>query len=136
MILLSLGGLVLFVVLVALIPWPPLEGVQLLAVGVILALVPAVIWLVFFYQQDRKEPEPKRVVLRVFLFGALMAGGAGQRIIDLFRVDEWPYGSAWLQFGALILIVGFTEEFFKYAAVRYTVFPTDDFTSSSFGDAK
>jgi RsiW-degrading membrane proteinase PrsW (M82 family) len=126
--LLSLAGLVLFVVLVALIPWPPLEGVQLLAVGVILALVPAMIWLVFFYQQDRKEPEPKRVVLRVFLFGALMAGGAGQRIIDLFRVEEWSYGSAWLQLGALILIVGFTEEFFKYAAVRYTVFPTDDFS--------
>lgn len=125
--LLALGGLALFVILVGLVPWPRLEGVPLLAVGTILALVPALLWLIFFYQQDRKEPEPKRVVLRVFLFGALMAGGAGQPIIDLFRVDEWVQGSAWLRLAALILIVGFTQEFFKYAAVRYTVFPTADF---------
>jgi protease PrsW len=126
-VLLSLGGLALFIILVALIPWPPLEGIPLLAVGIVLALVPALLWIVFFYQQDRKEPEPKRVVLRVFLFGALMAGGAGQPIINLFHVDDWMHGSAWLRLAALILIVGFTQEFFKYAAVRYTVFPTPDF---------
>jgi len=109
------------------VPQPRYEGLPLLAVGIILALVPAVLWLIFFYQQDRKEPEPKRVVLRVFLFGALMASGAGEPIIDLFRVDGWFHGSAWLRLGALILIVGVTQEFFKYAAVRYTVFPTADF---------
>ena len=126
--LLSLGGLALFVLFVGLVPQPRLEGVPLLAVGILLALVPAVIWLVFFYLQDRREPEPKRVVLRVFLFGALMASGAGQPIItDLFRVDEWLPSSAWLRLVGLILIVGFTQEFFKYAAVRYTVFPTAEF---------
>jgi RsiW-degrading membrane proteinase PrsW (M82 family) len=56
-----------------------------------------------------------------------MASGAGQPIISLFRADEWVQGSVWLRLGALILIVGFTQEFFKYAAVRYTVFPTADF---------
>jgi len=125
--LLSLGGLALFIILMGLVPWPRLEDMPLLALGIILALVPALLWLIFFYQQDRKEPEPKRVVLRVFFFGALMASGIAQPIISLFHVDEWVRGSAWLQLGALILIAGFTQEFFKYAAVRYTVFPTPDF---------
>jgi RsiW-degrading membrane proteinase PrsW (M82 family) len=124
----SLGGLALFVLLVGLIPQPRLEGGLLLIVGIVLALVPAALWLLLFYQQDRKEPEPKRIVLRVFLFGALMASGAGQPIIqDLFRVDEWLHGGVWLRLAGLILVVGFTQEFFKYAAVRYTVFPTADF---------
>jgi RsiW-degrading membrane proteinase PrsW (M82 family) len=123
----SLVGLAAFVALMGLIPQPRYEGIPLLAVGIVLALVPALFWLVFFYQQDRKEPEPKRVVLRVFLFGALMASGAGQPILSLFGVDEWFHGSAWLRLAGLILIVGFSQEFFKYAAVRYTVFPTADF---------
>jgi RsiW-degrading membrane proteinase PrsW (M82 family) len=110
------------------IPQPSLEGVPLLALGIVLALVPAGLWLVFFYSQDRKEPEPKRVVLRVFLFGAVMASGAGLRLVgDLFRVGEWLQVNPWLRLGGLILIVGFTQEFLKYFAVRYTVFPTADF---------
>ncbi len=124
----SLAGLALFVAFVALVPQPRLEGVPLVLLGFVLALVPAAIWLIFFYHQDRREPEPKRVVLRVFLFGALMASGAGVPVIrDLFRVQGWMEGTPWLHLGALILVVGFTQEFLKYATVRYTVFPTDDF---------
>ena len=37
------------------------------------------------------------------------------------------HGSPWLRLGGLILIVGFTQEFLKYATIRYTVFPTSDF---------
>lgn len=124
----SLVGLGLFVAFVALIPQPRLEGVPLVLLGIVLALVPAAIWLAFFYHQDRREPEPKRVIARVFLFGAVMASGAGVPIIrDLFRVEAWMEGTPWLHFVGLILVVGFTQEFLKYATVRYTVFPTPDF---------
>lgn len=126
--LISLAGLALFVALMGLIPQPRLEGVPLLALGILLALAPAALWLLFFYQQDRKEPEPKRVVLRVFLFGAVMASGAGLRLVgDLFRVGEWLQVNPWLRLGGLILLVGFTQEYLKYFTVRYTVFPTADF---------
>lgn len=125
----SLVGIAVFITVMGLIPQPSYGGIPLLAVGTVLALVPALLWLIFFYQQDRKEPEPKRVVLRVFLFGALMASGAGEPILNLFRVDEWIHGNAWLRLAALILVVGFVQEFFKYAAVRYTVFPTGDFNN-------
>jgi RsiW-degrading membrane proteinase PrsW (M82 family) len=124
----ALAGLVLFVALMGLIPQPRLEGVPLVLVGILLALVPAALWLVFFYSQDRREPEPKRVILRVFFFGTVMAMGAGLLIIDdLFRVDEWSQISPWVRLGGLVLVVGFTQEFLKYVAVRYTVFPTPDF---------
>lgn len=126
--LVALGGLVGFVILMGLIPQPSLEGGPLLMAGVLLALVPAVLWLVFFYQQDRKEPEPKRLIIRVFLLGALLASGAGLPIIrDLFLVQEWLPDDHLLRLVGLILVVGFTQEFLKYAAVRYTVFPTPDF---------
>src|SRR5438046_9875650 len=61
--LVCIGAVVLFAALV----WATeqltharLGGVALLAAGIVMALVPGLIWLVAFYQQDRLEPEPKR----------------------------------------------------------------------------
>lgn len=78
--LIEVAGLVVFVALVALIAnitRPHLEGVALVVVGVILALIPALIWLAFFYLQDVREPEPKQLVLGVFVLGALVARAVG-----------------------------------------------------------
>ena len=38
------------------------------------AFVPALLWLVFIYRRDRYEPEPKTLILRLFLWG-LCEGG-------------------------------------------------------------
>src|SRR5580698_1714109 len=40
----------------------------------LMATVPAVLWLGFFYLMDRYEPEPKHLVAGVFVLGALVAG--------------------------------------------------------------
>src|SRR5690349_13533932 len=42
---------------------PVFTSTTLLITGLALALVPAAIWLVFFYQQDRVEPDPKGYVI-------------------------------------------------------------------------
>jgi hypothetical protein len=42
-----------------------------------LALVPAALWLIFFYQQDRLEPEPVGNVVRMFVIGLALAGAIG-----------------------------------------------------------
>jgi RsiW-degrading membrane proteinase PrsW (M82 family) len=124
----ALLGLVAFVVIIRLLPQDRLQGEWLLAAGIVLALVPALLWLSFFYQQDRREPEPKRIVFRVFLAAAVLASGAGLPIIrDLFRVEEWATGDLWLRLAGMILAVGFTQELLKYVAIRYSVFPTSDF---------
>ena len=43
----------------------------------LVSILPGVLWLAFFYRQDRYEPEPKRVIVRVFLGGMLMVIPAG-----------------------------------------------------------
>ncbi|MCX7706913.1 MAG: PrsW family glutamic-type intramembrane protease, partial [Anaerolineae bacterium] len=126
------GVLVLFVLLVALIAGltrPRLEGAGLLTVSLILALVPAAIWLAIFYVQDVREPEPKRLVLSVFLLGALLAQAVGRLVTeDLFRVSQWmATAGPLLHILAAILIIGFTEMFLVYAAVRFSVYNLPEF---------
>jgi len=107
---------------------PVLDGVALIAVGVLLALVPAAIWLVAFYRQDRLEPEPKRAVLGVFLLGGIMAEAIGQPLIrSLFHVQDWLYNSPLVGLFGSILVIGFVQEFLKYAGVRYTIFNSPEF---------
>jgi RsiW-degrading membrane proteinase PrsW (M82 family) len=125
---------VALVVFVALVAWiapqlpPTLEGTPLVLAGIILAVIPALIWLVFFYRQDRLEPEPKGYVIGVFILGALLASAVALPIIeDLFQIQDWLYKSTWVYILGSILIIGFTEEFLKYAAVRYTVYPSAEF---------
>src|SRR5262245_11956662 len=66
---------------------PDLAGPALIVAGVALALGPGLLWLLFFYQQDRLEPEPIGQVGRVFIAGLALAGGIGIPITDqLFRV--------------------------------------------------
>src|SRR4030065_1159083 len=73
----ALIGFILLAVGVDTFAQPTLEGGLLLAVGIAVALVPALIWLLFFYLQDRLEPEPKRYVIGVFILAALLAAAGG-----------------------------------------------------------
>jgi RsiW-degrading membrane proteinase PrsW (M82 family) len=124
-------GQVAFVLLVeglASLLEPTLAGWALVAAGLALALIPALIWLIFFYQQDRLEPEPKGYVLGVFVLGALLAQAIGIPLVeDVFDVRHWLPISPWASLGGSILVIGFTQEFLKYAAVRYSVYPSAEF---------
>ncbi|HUW14916.1 MAG TPA: PrsW family glutamic-type intramembrane protease [Anaerolineae bacterium] len=124
----ALMGFIVLVVGVDRFVQPSFEGVLLLAAGILLALVPALIWLLFFYLLDRLEPEPKRYVIGVFFLGALLAAAIGIPLVnDLFGVSGWLYEGALVQLVGGILVIGFAQEFLKYAAVRYTVFGSREF---------
>jgi RsiW-degrading membrane proteinase PrsW (M82 family) len=117
----------LVVALVALLK-PTLTGWALVVVGLVIALVPALIWLAFFYQQDRLEPEPKRHIVGVFILGALLAQAVGFPLLeDVFDVRRWLPISPWVNLFGSILVIGFTQEFLKYAAVRYSIYPSAEF---------
>jgi RsiW-degrading membrane proteinase PrsW (M82 family) len=113
---------------------PAFTPSTLILTGVILALVPAGIWLLFFYQQDRLEPEPAGNVLGVFALGALLAAAVGVPVVEsLFRVSRWLYADALTTILGSILVVGFTQEFLKYAAVRYSIYRTSEFDEPTDG---
>lgn len=113
---------------------PVFTNTTLLLTGVFLALVPAAIWLIFFYLQDRAEPEPKGFVLGVFGLGALLAAAVGIPVVEnLFRVSHWLRTDTMSTIVGGILVVGFMQEFLKYAAVRYSIYNSDEFDEPTDG---
>lgn len=97
-------------------------------VAILLLLVPAVLWLGYFYLQDRHEPEPKHYVAGVFLLGAFVAFPIARFLEDLLPVAGWTGGplSARAVFAA-ILPLGLAQELAKLLVVRYSVYLSDEF---------
>lgn len=105
-----------------------LSGGLLVVLGIVVALIPAAIWLAFFYQQDRLEPEPKSYLLAVFVLGALVASGLGIPLVrDVLRVNDWLYRDPLTHLLGSIFAVGFVQEFLKFAAVRFSIYNSGEF---------
>jgi RsiW-degrading membrane proteinase PrsW (M82 family) len=106
-------------------PWlrATLSGPGLATVAVLLAIVPAVLWLAVFHAQDR-EPEPRTMVLKVFLLGALLAAAVGEPLIAAFDLSSWAREGLLARLLAGVLVVGVVQETLKYAAVRHSVYPS------------
>lgn len=113
---------------------PTFTPLQLILAGSVIAIVPAVLWMIFFYLQDRLEPEPRSFVIRVFLLGALVAAAIGIPVVEnLFDVRNWIYLNPATSILGAILVVGFTQEFLKYAAVRWSVYDSPEFDERADG---
>jgi len=85
-----------------------------------LGFLPAIAWLIFFLLEDRIHPEPKKMVLKVFIAGILSAAAAAAIQIILqdtaftrFNIQDTSKSS--------FLILSFIEEFVKFAAVYVAV---------------
>lgn len=130
-VLLQIGGVVIFAALVALLTSfvrIQLSGASLIVAGVVLAIVPAALWMWMFYQQDRIEPEPRGYVIGVFVLGALLAYAIGQPLIrDVFAMQNWLGSNMIIALVGSILVGGFVQQFLLYAAVRYSVFNSAEF---------
>jgi RsiW-degrading membrane proteinase PrsW (M82 family) len=96
--------------------------------------VPSAIWLAFFYQSDRLEPEPKGYVLGVFVLGMLLAAAVGVPLVEKgFSISKWLYADTFTTIFGSILVVGFIQEFLKYAAVRFSVYGSAEFDEATDG---
>jgi RsiW-degrading membrane proteinase PrsW (M82 family) len=96
-------------------------------IGLFLAIVPTALWLLYFYRQDRLEPEPKSHLGLVFFAALLLTDVIGRRVInDWFRVPEWASYNAWTSLGASILIISVTYLAIVYVSVRL-VYGTTEF---------
>jgi RsiW-degrading membrane proteinase PrsW (M82 family) len=98
----------------------------------LMAGIPAVFWLGFFYLMDRHEPEPKQLVAGVCVLGALIAAP----LADFVQGQVAPsaaLGVAGLSPFSLdrvlhaVLVVGLSQEMCKYAVVRYTIYMSREF---------
>lgn len=81
-----------------------------------LGFLPAIVWLMFFLLEDRIHPEPKKMVVKIFLVGIISAlvAAAIQQVfqdtlftkLDITKTD-----------GTSFVIFSFIEELVKFAAV-------------------
>ncbi|WP_420643925.1 PrsW family intramembrane metalloprotease [Candidatus Leptofilum sp.] len=131
----SIVLLILFVLAIfGLEAWlqPQFTPTTLVLTGIVMALVPAIVWLAFFYRRDRLEPEPKHLVVQMVILGGLLASAVGIPLVEgVFDVPAWLSSSpAWAQLLGGFFIVGMIQEFLKYAAVRFSVYYADDFDES------
>lgn len=94
--------------------------------AVFFALAPALLWLTFWYRKDKIEPEPKKLIIKAFLFGvmgimpflgmryALENSSALLEIWDLFAAKTF-----YLSVVLITVFAAFLEESVKhFAAMR------------------
>ena len=87
----------------------------------IFGVLPSLVWLSYYLRED-VHPEPKRMIIKIFLWGALMT-------IPVFFVqigftnllDRANINSAARDLIYWFLIIAFSEEFFKYLVIRLKV---------------
>lgn len=102
------------------------------ALSLLMAGIPAMFWLGFFYLMDRHEPEPKQLVAGVCVLGAMVAGPLADFLqyqavppvalevhgLDALSLDRVLYA---------VLVAGLAQEMCKYAVVRYTIYLSREF---------
>ena len=82
----------------------------------VLGFLPAVLWLIFFLREDATRPEPKRMIVYVFLGGALAAGVS---VIPEFYLQKYfsPSIGEPAYASPLLAVFAFIEEVTKFLIV-------------------
>ena len=101
------------------------------ASALLMASLPAMLWLGYFYSQDRLDPEPKTHLMGCALLGGFVAAPSAGFLIDLtaglgsqgmgihaLSADRWIFA---------IAIIGLAQEACKYVVVRYTLYASPEF---------
>ena len=87
--------------------------------ALLVAFIPSALWLWFFYRKDRWEPEPKALVIRVFLLGALACG-------PVYLIERFlPLPPTMLH--EFFIRVALTEELFKILPVVWLAWRHPEF---------
>jgi len=93
-----------------------------------LVFVPCIIWTLFFYLQDRYEPEPISHIISPFIGGmAAAALGAVPLNRFLFRSQEWIYASLQLFTIGSFFVKASVASLLFYIVLRYGFMPLKEF---------
>ncbi|OGZ66426.1 MAG: hypothetical protein A3C50_02500 [Candidatus Staskawiczbacteria bacterium RIFCSPHIGHO2_02_FULL_43_16] len=109
-----------------------------LALYIIFGILPSLIWLLYYLAKDM-HPEPKKMILKVFFWGAVATiPTLFFQIIFTEALNQFQYLSVFYSpeiSGYLpainnltkwFVIIAFTEELFKYLVVRWIVFQSGE----------
>ncbi len=92
-----------------------------------IALLPSVIWLIFYLREDG-HPEPNKTIIKIFLMG--MLGAPVVVVLEfLYNFSLGFRGTDGLDSGYFPLFLGiaFIEEYYKYLVVRFGVLKKKEF---------
>lgn len=95
------------------------------------AVIPAAVLLIYVYRKDRIEKEPDSLLLQLVLFGglstllAVVAETVGATLLALLLPggEEHPAYGFWMFF----VVVGLSEELFKYLVLRWRTWRSPQF---------
>lgn len=99
----------------------------LILLYLVLAISPSLIWLSFYLRKDA-HPESNSMIIKVFLFGAILTIPAiaveaiAEKLINYILKDAQLVSISLL----LFFSVGFIEEFFKYLSAKIVVFSSSE----------
>jgi protease PrsW len=117
-----------------LLPVSAEPSLALVLAGIALSVAPAAVWLWLSYRQDRVEPEPRSMVLGVFVLGALAAAAVGIPVVrDVFNVSAWMLDDLLVRLLGGFLVVGITQSLLKYLVVRFSVYGSAEFDEPTDG---
>ena len=89
----------------------------------ILAPLPSIIWLAFYLRKD-KHPEPNRMIIKIFLLGALVVVAAGFLEFATSFASKIIYlNKIWF----IVISFALIEEILKYLVVRFGVLKNPEF---------
>ena len=91
---------------------------------ILLAPLPSIIWLAFYLRKD-KHPEPNRMVVKVFLLGAIAIAFAALLEQGIYILCQKL--SLAQEMVILVVLFAFIEEALKYLMVKFGVLKSPDF---------
>jgi RsiW-degrading membrane proteinase PrsW (M82 family) len=95
--------------------------------GLFLALLPALLWLLFSWWPERRVPQPRQHLLTVAIISGLAANAIGIPLInDYLQVERWlPLSNAINRIIGYTFTTGIVQELLKYLVIRFTAWPLD-----------
>jgi RsiW-degrading membrane proteinase PrsW (M82 family) len=100
-----------------------INNLYLYLIYIIFALTPVLIWLFFYFKKDI-HPEPKKMILKVFIIG--MAAACFTALFEMLFLQVFPEKSLIFIVLEAFLLIALAEEFIKYLVVRLYVFSSPE----------
>jgi RsiW-degrading membrane proteinase PrsW (M82 family) len=103
------------------------NGPRFIIIAGIVFLLSAV-WALFFYLQDRREPEPLLHITISFIAGMAAASLVAIPLLKIvFQIQQWIYASLFLFTLGSFFISAFMVNFLFYMVIRYGFYPLKEF---------